>query len=105
MGVKVKEKNSSRYHLFLMNQEFAGRVSPGARVLDAGAGRCPYQELFGHADYESADTSESGNTTFVCNLSSIPVEDERYDFILFNHTMEHVPDPDVVLSELQRPRR
>jgi SAM-dependent methyltransferase len=98
--------NSSRYRLWQENADFAASVPSGSLVLDAGAGPAPYKELFHHANYESADFEKVDKTyaatTYVCDLSSIPVEDCRFDFIIFNQVMEHVPEPKLVLAELYR---
>jgi hypothetical protein len=74
--------NSSRVHLARANAAFARGVEPGMRVLDAGAGDAPYQHMFAHAHYESADfekvAKSYGETTYVCSLDAIPVEDNRF---------------------------
>jgi SAM-dependent methyltransferase len=75
-------------------------------VLDAGAGEQPYRIYFAHAAYESADfelvDKPYARSTYVCDLAQIPVEDGRFDRIVFNQVMEHLPDPLPVLRELQR---
>jgi SAM-dependent methyltransferase len=97
---------------------FAGSIPPGARVLDAGAGLQPYAELFAHCRYESCDFAGvdtfygnineqrrshlAGRQTYVCPLDAIPVPDRTYDFILCTQVLEHVPDPPLVLKELNR---
>jgi SAM-dependent methyltransferase len=99
--------NSSRVHLMRCNKSFAESVPPGALVLDAGAGEAPYRDLFSHARYESADFHQASQmdyapVTYVCDLTAIPVEDARFDFVVFNQVLEHVPDPLAVLLELKR---
>jgi SAM-dependent methyltransferase len=98
--------NSSRVHLHNFNKAFASKVPAGSLVLDAGSGKAPYRDLFCHARYESADfelvDKPYAETTYVCDLTSIPVEDERFDFVIFNQTLEHVPEPCEVLRELHR---
>lgn len=98
--------NSSRYRLRLENEQFAKQVPVTAMVLDAGAGSSPYHDLFAHAHYESADHLPNKNekvpTTYVCDLRQIPVAGDRYDFIVFNQVMEHLPDPSATLAELFR---
>jgi SAM-dependent methyltransferase len=75
-------------------------------VLDAGAGRAPYATLFGHCRYESADfcrvDKPYAEQTYVCDLSAIPVDAGRYDAVIFNQVMEHLPEPGAVLAELHR---
>jgi SAM-dependent methyltransferase len=75
-------------------------------VLDAGAGDAPYRSLFQHARYESADFQQVDKryapANHVCDLTEIPVEDGRFDHIVFNQVMEHLPEPQLVLTELHR---
>ncbi|HEX4984502.1 MAG TPA: methyltransferase domain-containing protein [Burkholderiales bacterium] len=98
--------NSSRARLLQENAAFAAAIPAGARVLDAGAGEAPYRGLLRHAGYESADFEKVDKTyaqsTYVCDLRDIPVEDGRFDYILFNQVMEHLPEPAQVLAELYR---
>lgn len=98
--------NSSRYRLWQENAVFAAMVPAGAMVLDAGAGTAPYRSLFEHARYESADFEKVdrpyAQSTYVCDLGRIPVENGRFDFIIFNQVMEHLSEPQIVLSELHR---
>jgi len=80
--------NSSRIRLLEENEAFAKTIPPKAVVLDAGAGTQPYRHLFEHTQYESADfeqvDKEYVKSTYVCDLKNVPVEDERFDYILFN---------------------
>ena len=103
---RLLDFNSSRYRLWQENAAFAALVPDGALVLDAGAGDAPYKSLFQHARYESADFEKSNRTyvpsTYICDLQHIPTEDGRFDFIVFNQVMEHLPEPKLVLAELYR---
>jgi SAM-dependent methyltransferase len=103
---KMMSLNSSRYRLLQENKAFAALVPSGAFVLDAGAGSGPYKSLFEHAHYESADFEQVDKpyqkSTYVCDLREIPVEDARFDFVVFNQVMEHLPEPKLVLAELHR---
>jgi SAM-dependent methyltransferase len=98
--------NSSRIRLHQENALFAATIPSGALVLDAGAGSAPYKQLFAHARYESADfelvDKPYAKSTYVCNLEKIPVEDGRFDFVVLNQVLEHLPDPRLVLVELNR---
>lgn len=98
--------NSSRFRLWQENAGFASRVPKEALVLDAGAGGGPYRPLFEHAVYESADFEQVNKSyapsTYVCDLATIPVEDGRFDFVVFNQVLEHLPEPKQVLLELHR---
>ena len=98
--------NSSRERLLQENAAFALTIPAGALVLDAGAGTSPYKPLFSHVRYESADFEQVdkpyAQQTYTCDLSAIPVEDNRFDAVLFNQVMEHLPEPRAVLRELHR---
>lgn len=75
-------------------------------VLDAGAGRSPYRRLFSHARYEASDFAQLATRyaplDYVCDITDIPVEDGRFDRIVFNQVLEHVPDPVAAVRELHR---
>lgn len=82
-------------------------MTPGGRVLDAGAGQAPYKKYFQHLQYESADFEKVdkpyAKSTYVCDLCEhIPVEDGRFNYIVFNQVMEHLKEPADALSELHR---
>ena len=98
--------NSSRARLWLENAAFASGIPPGSIVLDAGSGLAPYKSLFDHTRYESADFGQVQKKyappAYVCDLRTIPVDDARFDAIIFNQVMEHVPEPLAVLRELYR---
>jgi SAM-dependent methyltransferase len=106
MTRRARYVNSSRVHLGARMRAFARDTEQGMLVLDAGAGRSPYRKLFAHARYEAADFAQLGTDyaplDYVCDLSEIPVEDERYDRIVLNQVLEHLPAPRRVLAELHR---
>jgi SAM-dependent methyltransferase len=99
-------RNSSRTWLYRANEAFAATLPAGARVLDAGAGDQPYRHLFAHCEYESADfelvDKPYAKSTYVCSLEKIPTEDSRFDAIIFNQVMEHLPEPLLALREFSR---
>jgi SAM-dependent methyltransferase len=99
-------RNSSRTYLRRENEAFAHAVAPGSLVLDAGAGDQPYRDLFKHCIYESADFEKVdkpyAKSTYVCDLSDIPVEDGHFDAVICNQLMEHVPEPKKIICELCR---
>lgn len=99
-------RNSSRTWMRRENEGFASSLAAGSRVLDAGAGDQPYRVHFAHCIYEAADFEKVdkpyAKSTYVCDLAAIPVEDARFDAIIFNQVMEHLPEPRKVLGELNR---
>ena len=86
--------------------EFASRkVEKGERILDAGAGSCPYARHFRHAEYESTDFEESVSGRkhdFLCSLDNIPKPDNSYDAIISTQVLEHVEYPQKVMDEFYR---
>lgn len=90
----------------------AASLSAGSRVLDAGAGSCPYRALFAHCDYQTQDFTslqgeqlsggQYGAMDYVCDIASIPVEDDSFDAVLCSEVIEHVPDPVAVMAEFAR---
>ena len=61
----------------------------------------PDSATIAFADFEKVD-KEYAQSTYVCDLASIPVEDERFDAVVFNQVLEHLPEPKRVLAELNR---
>jgi ubiquinone/menaquinone biosynthesis C-methylase UbiE len=98
--------NASRVWLDRELTAFGESLPEGCLVLDAGAGSQAYAPKFSKQRYESADFEQVEKkykpSTYVCDLRKIPVEDGRFDAIVFTQVMEHVPEPKLVLQELHR---
>jgi len=92
--------------------EQAAKLPKGSRVLDVGAGSCPYRPFFNHCDYHAQDftglVSDQlryggyGEIDYICDATSIPAEDESFDAILCTEMLEHVPEPLLVIREISR---
>jgi ubiquinone/menaquinone biosynthesis C-methylase UbiE len=91
----------------------AGRIPPGSRVLDVGAGSCPYRSHFHHCVYRTQDSAALspeqlrdkhgyGQINYVCSATDIPVDDGSFDVVLCTEVLEHVPEPARVVAELGR---
>jgi SAM-dependent methyltransferase len=91
----------------------AASVPAGCRVLDVGAGTCPYRALFAHCDYRTQDfkkyegvklgnTRDYGQIDYISEITHIPLADGSVDIILCTEVLEHVPEPIEVLRELAR---
>jgi SAM-dependent methyltransferase len=98
--------NPSRVWLDREIEAFAASLAPGALVLDAGAGDQVYRPKFQRQEYESADFEQVdkpyAKSTYVCDITQIPVEDGRFDAVLFSQVMEHLPEPRLAIRELRR---
>lgn len=90
----------------------ARKIKSGSKVLDLGAGSCPYRKYFDHCEYHTQDftklnsdqlrDSGYGQIDYVCDASSIPVENGTFDVVLSTEMLEHVPEPIEVLREISR---
>ena len=107
MATYAARGNSSRTYLHAFLARAGQTVRPGELVLDAGAGRAPYRDLFAHATYETADFlavkgKRYAQPDYVCDLAEIPVADARFDHVVLTQVLEHIPEPARVLAELHR---
>jgi SAM-dependent methyltransferase len=97
------DPENARINAFL--QEEAARLADGASVLDAGAGTRQYEKLFHRQHYQSCDMADGFykcQHDFECQLDRIPKPDAIYDTVILTQVLEHVPNPEAVLAELNR---
>jgi SAM-dependent methyltransferase len=90
----------------------AATLPAGARVLDIGAGSCPYRSLFAHCDYRTQDFSGLqddqlrhggyGRIDYVCDAADIPAPEASFDALLCTEVLEHLVDPVRVVKEFAR---
>lgn len=90
----------------------ARRLPAGSKILDVGAGSCPYRHLFDHCDYRTQDVAllqgdqlrqgAYGRIDYVGDAASIPAPDGEFDAVLCTEMLEHHPEPIRVVEELAR---
>src|ERR1700743_2778861 len=93
------------------------RIPAGLRLLDAGAGQCPYKPACAHLEYISQDfgqydgkgevgvqTGEWDNSKLdiVSDILNIPLPDASVDAVLCTEVFEHIPDPILAIREFSR---
>ncbi len=72
-------------------------------LVDVGCGNKPFEKIFRNVDtYFGIDISNSGKADLVCDVLDIRVENEIADSVLCTQVIEHVPDPDKLISEIHR---
>jgi SAM-dependent methyltransferase len=91
----------------------AETIPSGAKVLDVGAGSCPYRRHFASCEYytqdfialqpdQLRDKQGYGRIDYVCDATNIPVAGGEFDVVLCTEVLEHVPEPALVVRELGR---
>ena len=94
-------------------ERIAGKLPPGSKVLDVGAGTCPYRSLFVGCEYRTQDFAKLdpaqlkestgyGTIDYVSDIVAIPVPDGEFDVVLCTEVLEHVPDPTSAVREISR---
>lgn len=77
-------------------------------VLDFGAGSQPYRSLLKNCssyvslEYDTPQNRMRKVADIFYDGKTIPVQDHSYDGILSTQTLEHVPNPDVIVAEWAR---
>jgi SAM-dependent methyltransferase len=90
---------------------FAASLPPGARVLDAGAGECRHAPAFTEQRYIAVDLGVGEpawnykKLDCIADLAALPLASGSCDACVNIVTLEHVPEPAKVVSELARALR
>ena len=72
-------------------------------LLDIGSGASPYNNLYNSGiKIVTLEYNEERNPSVVADAHKLPFDNESFDFITSYEVLEHVKDPDLVLSEINR---
>ena len=89
-------------------QQFSASLAPFSRVLDAGAGECQHKCHFSGHRYFAVDLAigdanwNYGKLNAVADLAALPLAAATFDAAIHIVTLEHVPEPKLVLQEISR---
>lgn len=103
-------KRIDPFHAFIEDQleEFAAKLQPGARVLDAGAGECPYRSFFARNIYVAVDNTvgesewDYSRLSAVAEATALPFPSGSFDAAIGIVILEHLSDPLMALREIRR---
>ena len=99
----ILDPENARIEQFLL--ESRELIKKNSKILDAGAGICPYRFIFNDFHYESMDMPGgfyNNQHTFESDLSAMPIDNATYDVVILTQVLEHVDDPIKVLTEINR---
>jgi SAM-dependent methyltransferase len=89
-------------------REFAAALPAGARVLDAGAGECPFRHLFSGNEYVAVDSTvgdpawDYSHLSVIADLTALPFADGSFSAVICVVVLEHVSDPAAAFREFRR---
>jgi ubiquinone/menaquinone biosynthesis C-methylase UbiE len=100
--------NVFRTDLFV--KKIAGQVEANSKILDVGAGLCPYKKYFAKCKYISQDFCLNGHEMnwdfsqidIKSDAYNLPVEDGYFDYILCTAVLEHLKYPGRTFREFSR---
>jgi SAM-dependent methyltransferase len=106
-GVILNPFYISRRSIYLKIKKNAHQIK--GRTLDIGCGQKPYKNLFlNTTEYLGMDIEQSGHDhTNECidiyyDGINFPFKTNEFDSIICNQVFEHLPNPEVILSEISR---
>lgn len=103
-------KNAEYRHEWIKKE--LAKLPKGSCILDAGAGNMRYKKYCGHLQYKAQDFGQydpysegkwhSRSVDIICDITSIPLENESQDCVLCTEVLEHVKEPIAVIKEFSR---
>lgn len=83
-------------------------IDGSALVLDVGSGGNPYPrsdvllDRLGGAEHRSGVAMKIDRMAIIGDATKLPFKDKSFDFIIASHILEHMPNPEIFLKEMQR---
>lgn len=73
------------------------------RLVDVGCGQKPFRHLFENIDsYYGVDIGENSQADLICDVLDLKIEDDSADSVLCTQVLEHVNEPNTLISEISR---
>jgi SAM-dependent methyltransferase len=77
------------------------------KILDVGCGTKPYEKFFKSSEYigleiDSEENIKNKKADYFYQGDKFPFQDEYFDSVISNEVLEHIFNPDVFLSEINR---
>ena len=101
--------NFSAFKTDLFVKKIASQVERNSKIIDIGAGSCPYKKYFKEARYVSQDFCEEieeaqdfSQIDLKSDAQSLPIEDDSFDYILCTSVLEHLKYPQKAFREFAR---
>lgn len=99
-SVKIKS-DPEVYSIHEFVKSVSEDVSRDSILLDAGSGSCQYRNFFTHTFYVSTDI-RGENVSVLSDLHFLPFKNSSINIVLNTQVLEHVYNPDKVISEFSR---
>ena len=105
IGLFINPFYFSRKGLYKHVSELISNLN--GRILDLGCGSKPYKQLCNYDEYigvelDTPENRETRDPDCFYDGENVPYNDKYFDSVLFNQVLEHVPDQDLMLSEINR---
>jgi SAM-dependent methyltransferase len=83
--------------------EKLGATGDGSVLLDLGAGHRQFRDLYERHRYVGLDFKAYPGVAVVADLTRrLPLAEDAVDTVVLSNTLEHLPEPELVLSECRR---
>ena len=106
MRARLQPQREDNFYLALSDLRSAieeVRTDEPIALLDYGCGSSPYRSLFPRADYRRADFLNIDQPEYHLESDSrVPEKDGLFDLVFSTQVLEHVPQPQIYLSECFR---
>lgn len=104
--IRILDYSLRRQYIDAFYTRYASTLAENASVLDVEGTKIQKRGQFNIEQYPVQVTylniSSAKAPDIVADAASMPVEDSRFDVVICSETLEHVPDPRIVLQEIYR---